>query len=130
MNIWVALLNLENLYGTQEALLKVFDEALRQNEPIDVFFKLVTIYQNSEKYEVVYINTSVFNNLTFYCQLAEQLYQTMTKRFKDTASVWTQYGLFLMKQGRPDAARKILEKSLKAVHKKQRKNHIRGFRVS
>ena len=46
----------------------------------------------------------------------------MTKRFKDTASVWTQYGLFLMKQGRPDAARKVLEKSLKAVNKKQRKN--------
>ena len=54
LNIWVALLNLENLYGTQEALLKVFDEALRHNEPIDVFFKLVTIYQNSEKYEVIH----------------------------------------------------------------------------
>ena len=57
LNIWVALLNLENLYGTQEALLKVFDEALRQNEPIDVFLKLVSIYQNSEKYEVVDILT-------------------------------------------------------------------------
>lgn len=53
-------------------------------------------------------------------QLAEQLYQTMSKRFKDTPHVWTQYGLFLMKQGRPDAARKVLEKSLKAVHMKQR----------
>jgi len=52
LNIWVALLNLENLYGSQEALLKVFDEALRQNEPIDVFFRLVTIYQKSEKFEV------------------------------------------------------------------------------
>ena len=40
--------------ATEEALLKVFDEALQQNEPIDVFFKLVTIYQNSEKYEVSY----------------------------------------------------------------------------
>ena len=46
----------------------------------------------------------------------------MTKRFKDTARVWTQYGLFLMKQGRPDAARKVLEKSLRALIKKQRKN--------
>ena len=46
----------------------------------------------------------------------------MTKRFKDTARVWTQYGLFLMKQGRPDAARKVLGKSLKAVLKKQHKN--------
>ena len=44
----------------------------------------------------------------------------MTKRFKDTPHVWTQYGLFLMKQGRPDAARKVLEKSLKAVNMKQR----------
>lgn len=61
LNVWVALLNLENLYGTQEALLKVFDEALRQNEPIDVFFKLVTIYQNSEKYEVTH-KTGVNSN--------------------------------------------------------------------
>ena len=50
----------------------------------------------------------------------------MTKRFKDTASVWTQYGLFLMKQGRPDAARKVLEKSLKAVNKKQCKNYSKA----
>ena len=50
----------------------------------------------------------------------------MTKRFKDTASVWTQYGLFLMKQGRPDAARIVLEKSLKAVNKKQRKNYSKA----
>ena len=59
MNIWVALLNLENLYSTQEAVLEVFDEALRQNEPIDVFFKLVTIYQNSEKYEVVLLQMNI-----------------------------------------------------------------------
>ena len=46
----------------------------------------------------------------------------MTKRFKDAAHVWTQYGLFLMKQGRADAARKVLKKSLRALLKKQRKN--------
>jgi len=51
----------------------------------------------------------------------------MTKRFKDTACVWTQYGLFLMKQGRPDAARKILEKSLKAVNRKERKNECTSW---
>ena len=46
----------------------------------------------------------------------------MTKRFKDAARVCTQYGLFLMKQGRPDAAKKVLEKSLRTILKKQRKN--------
>ena len=46
----------------------------------------------------------------------------MTKRFKDAAHVWTQYGPFLIKQGRPDAARKVLEKISRALLKKQRKN--------
>ena len=69
LNIWVALLNLENLYGTQEDLLKVFDEALRQNKPIDVFFKLVTIYQNSEKYEVSYPLMKIDNSHTFVVSL-------------------------------------------------------------
>ena len=64
----MAFLNLENLYGTQEALLKVFDEALLQNEPIDIFFKLVTIYQKSEIYEVSYPLMEVNNTFVVSLQ--------------------------------------------------------------
>ena len=52
LNIWTALMNLENLYGTEESLLKVFEAALQQNEPVVVFFKLVNIYIQSKKFEV------------------------------------------------------------------------------
>jgi len=52
LNVWVALMNLENLYGSQETLVAVFEQALQQNEPIEVFFKLAAIYERSKKMDV------------------------------------------------------------------------------
>ena len=45
-------MNLENLYGTQESLVKVFERALQQNEPKKVFFQLISIYTRTDKLEV------------------------------------------------------------------------------
>lgn len=45
-------MNLENLYGTQESLLKVFERALQQNEPKKMFFQLAGIYARTNKMEV------------------------------------------------------------------------------
>lgn len=45
-------MNLENLYGTQESLVKVFERALQQNEPKKVFFQLISIYTRTDKIEV------------------------------------------------------------------------------
>ena len=44
----------------------------------------------------------------------------MTRKFKESSKVWTLYGLFKMKQGKPDAARAILQKSLKSLPKRKR----------
>lgn len=52
LNVWVALMNLENLYGTQESLVKVFERALQQNEPKKIFFQLIGIYTRTDKVEV------------------------------------------------------------------------------
>ena len=45
-------MNLENLYGSHEQLMKVFESALQQNEPLEVFMRLVAIYEQSNKMEV------------------------------------------------------------------------------
>lgn len=52
LNVWIALLNLENSYGTQDSLVKVFERALQQNEPKNVFKQLINIYVKSNKFEV------------------------------------------------------------------------------
>lgn len=52
LNVWVALMNLEKLYGAQESLVKVFERTLQQNEPKKVFFQLIGIYTRTDKFEV------------------------------------------------------------------------------
>lgn len=60
LNVWVALLNLENLYGSQESLVKVFQTALHQNDPLEVFRRLAAIYQESNKMAVSYPYQDVY----------------------------------------------------------------------
>lgn len=52
LNVWVALLNLENMYGSQESLTKVFERAVQYNEPLKVFLQLADIYTKSQKFQV------------------------------------------------------------------------------
>ena len=102
LNVWVGWMNLENRFGSQETLAKVFESALQQNEPLDVYKKLASIYVQSEKYD-----------------FANKLYQTMTKKFANVLSVWSQYTTFLMKQGRQAQARVLLQKGLKGLASKR-----------
>ena len=55
LNVWVALLNLENSYGTKDTLDKTFEEAVKVNEPKKIFLKMADIYSKSEKKEVIEI---------------------------------------------------------------------------
>ena len=54
-------------------------------------------------------------------QLAEQVFQTMTKKFSSHTQVWMKYGLFLMQNGRIEAARNLMKRSFKSLSKQQRK---------
>uniref|UniRef100_A0A8C3UWL8 Protein RRP5 homolog n=1 Tax=Catharus ustulatus TaxID=91951 RepID=A0A8C3UWL8_CATUS len=110
LNVWVALLNLENMYGTEETLMKVFERAVQYNEPLKVFQHLCDIYASSEKYKQ-----------------AEELYQTMLKRFRQEKSVWLKYASFLLKQGQAEATHRLLERALKALPTKEHVDVISKF---
>uniref|UniRef100_A0A672TTY3 Protein RRP5 homolog n=1 Tax=Strigops habroptila TaxID=2489341 RepID=A0A672TTY3_STRHB len=110
LNVWVALLNLENMYGTEEALMKVFERAVQYNEPLKVFQHLCDIYANSEKYKQ-----------------AEELYHTMLRRFRQEKSVWLKYASFLLKQGQTEATHRLLERALKALPTKEHVDVISRF---
>ncbi|XP_061492087.1 protein RRP5 homolog isoform X2 [Rhineura floridana] len=102
LNVWVALLNLENMYGTEEALMKVFERATQYNEPLKVFQQLADIYTGSEKYKQ-----------------ADDLYNAMLKRFRQEKSVWVKYATFLLKRGLVEAAHKLLPRALKCLLDKE-----------
>ncbi|XP_015275588.1 PREDICTED: protein RRP5 homolog [Gekko japonicus] len=102
VNGWVALLTLENMYGTEEALMKVFERAIQYNEPLKVFQQLADIYADSEKYKQ-----------------ADDLYNTMLKRFRQDKSVWVKYTTFLLKRGLVEAAHRLLPRALKCLPDKE-----------
>lgn len=52
MNVWIAMLNLENVYGTDDTLEAVFKEAARANDSKTVHLRLATILNESSKTEV------------------------------------------------------------------------------
>jgi rRNA biogenesis protein RRP5 len=62
LNVWIALLNLENVYGTEESLEAMFKDAARQNDSKTVHLRLASIFDQTEKYEV---GTLLFHPFTF-----------------------------------------------------------------
>lgn len=110
LNVWVALLNLENMYGTAESLKKVFERAVQFCEPMPVYQQLADIYAKSDK-----------------TKEAEGLYKTMVRRFRDNKAVWLSYGTFLLQQGQSDAASALLQRALKSLPSKESVDVIAKF---
>ncbi|XP_076101163.1 protein RRP5 homolog [Mytilus galloprovincialis] len=104
LNVWVAFLNLENMYGTPEELANVLERALQQNEPLTVYQHLINIYFKAGKF-----------------QDAESTYNIMCRKFSYKKEPWIGFGLFHFKNGKFESARKILPRSLKSLSKD---NHV------
>lgn len=52
LNVWVALLNLENLYGTSESLEKTLQEAVQASDASKVYTQMLKIFADTNKVEV------------------------------------------------------------------------------
>jgi rRNA biogenesis protein RRP5 len=52
LNVWIGLLNLENVYGTDETMNTTFKEAVRHNESKAVHLHLASIFDQTEKHQV------------------------------------------------------------------------------
>ncbi|XP_036591860.1 protein RRP5 homolog [Trichosurus vulpecula] len=110
LNVWVALMNLENMYGSKETLTKVFERAVQYCEPLKVFLQLANIYTKSEKY-----------------QAAEELYGRMLKRFRQEKTVWIKYGAFLLQRGQADASHRLLQRAFSCLPQKEHVDVISKF---
>ncbi|EMR10365.1 hypothetical protein PNEG_01617 [Pneumocystis murina B123] len=95
-NIWIALMNLENTFGTEESLNDVFKKACQFNDPKFMMKNLCSIFIRSKKYEK-----------------ANELFQLMIKKYNKSLDVWVNYASFLMENNDQDASRELFSLSLK-----------------
>ena len=52
LNVWIAFLNLENIYGTEQTIGDTFKDAVRRNDAKTVYLGLAAIFEQSEKFDV------------------------------------------------------------------------------
>jgi len=55
-------------------------------------------------------------------QEAEDLHQTLAKRFSVNKDVWTNFGEFYFEHGEAEKARKLMQRSFKSLPNNQRKS--------
>ncbi|XP_039276445.1 protein RRP5 homolog isoform X2 [Nilaparvata lugens] len=110
LNVWTALLNLENLYGSEESLKSALDEAVRTNDDYQVYSKMLEIYADSKNTKSV-----------------EQLVAMMSKKFKSKLDCWLVCCRNLMRVGSHDKARSFFQRGLEALAKKDHVQFITRF---
>ena len=99
LNVWVALLNLENTYGTDETLEEVFKRACQYNDSENIHVRLISIFIQSGQ-----------------PRKADDLFQAALKKHTQTPALWLNYATFLMTtQNAPDRARALLPRAMQAL---------------
>ncbi|CAE6393843.1 unnamed protein product [Rhizoctonia solani] len=95
LNVWIALLNLENQFGTEESLEALFKDAARHNDSKSIHLKMAAIFDESEK-----------------TQKAEEQYARTAKKFSQSSKAWTLFGEHYLRAGKLEESRKLLARSL------------------
>lgn len=136
LNVWIALMNLENVYGNDESLESVFKDAARHCEPKTVHLRLASILEESGKKEVNHSSTLLFSSFPFmfthravwwYVQKTEEQYKRTCKKFGQSSKVWTLFSEYYLKRGEVEQARKLLPRSLQSLEKRKRKSSLSVF---
>ncbi|KIJ65006.1 hypothetical protein HYDPIDRAFT_175081 [Hydnomerulius pinastri MD-312] len=110
LNVWIALLNLENVYGTDTTMEAVFKDAARHNDSKTVHLRLAAIFDESQKREK-----------------AEEQYKRTCKKFSQSSKVWTLFCEHYLRHGQLEEARKLLSRSLQSLEKRKHLKTISKF---
>ncbi|KAF8578416.1 U3 snoRNP-associated protein Rrp5 [Ramaria rubella] len=110
LNIWIALLNLENKYGTDESLEVVFRDAARHNDSKTIHLRMASIFDETDRHD-----------------RATEQYQRTCKKFGKSSKAWTLFGEYYLKCGEMQKARELLPRCLQSLEKRKHLKTITKF---
>lgn len=109
LNVWMALLNLEIRYGSDDTYTETLREAVQRNDPFKVYTRTLSVLLEMEKIEE-----------------ATQIIETLKKKFKPAPDMWLQVSEAYLKMKNEKMAKELLPKSLLSLKEQERK--FIGFR--
>ena len=99
MNVWVAMLNLENTYGSDETRDEVFKRACQYNDSFEIHERLISIHIQSGNHSK-----------------ADDLFQATLKKHSQSPDLYINYATFLMTTlAAPGRARALLPRAMQAL---------------
>ncbi|KAI1501313.1 hypothetical protein F5X99DRAFT_209366 [Biscogniauxia marginata] len=100
LNVWVAYLNLEVRFGSEDTVEEIFKRACQVNDQQEVYQRLASIYVQEEK-----------------TAKADELFRALVKKFgANSVDVWYNYAHWLHSvQNQPDRARALLPRAIQAL---------------
>ncbi|CAO1631798.1 unnamed protein product [Sympodiomycopsis kandeliae] len=110
LNVWIALLNLENTYGTDESLESTFREAIQRNDAKIVHLRMASILEKTEKLDK-----------------AIEMWKRTSKKFGNSPEVWVAFEHFYLRNGKADEARALLPRSMQSLEKRKHVETISAF---
>lgn len=119
LNIWVALLNMENTYGDDDSLEEVFKRACQYNEPQEIYERLISIYIQSGKNQVCLFPVQTFRLciLTSLQKASDLFYEALKKKISSQSpKFFYNYASFLFDtMASPDRGRALLPRALQSL---------------
>lgn len=103
LNVWVALINLENTFGSEDSLDETINKAVQINDPKRVYLRTVEVLEATQKFDK-----------------EQEILERFVKKFNTSSKAWTLYGQFLLHRGRSNDAQALLPRSLKSLPKRKR----------
>ncbi|CAI6341074.1 unnamed protein product [Periconia digitata] len=115
LDVWTALLHLENDFGGDDVVDETFKEACQNNDAREMHERMIKIYISSDKLDK-----------------ADTLYQAMTKNksFTPDPALWLSYASFLMgtlSPPSPSRARALLSRATQSVPSQQHQHLTQKF---
>ncbi|KAJ8954403.1 hypothetical protein NQ318_011077 [Aromia moschata] len=112
-NIWVALLNLENMFGTKDSFEKTFEEAVRCNDSLQTYLKAIQILADANK----------------FTEMEEKIKKVRSKH-KQEPAMWLEVAKILYSNNKLKEARNMKEAALKSIQdRKTQLNLIVRFAI-
>lgn len=104
LNVWIALLNLEIRFGTDDTFTETLREAIQRNDPFKVYTRTLTVLLDIEKFGE-----------------AEKIIEVLRKKFKPLPEMWLVISEAYLKMKNEKMAKELLPKSLLSLEDKDRK---------
>ncbi|KAJ2653673.1 rRNA biogenesis protein rrp5 [Coemansia sp. RSA 1250] len=110
MNVWVALLNLEQHFGSNETLDNTLKRALQYMNPKHVYLQMAKIYERADQIAD-----------------AERMHKIAISKFSESCKVWVLYGLLCLKNDKIVESRDLLARALRSLPKRKHVKAITQF---